>query len=92
MRVLGKRVLVKRDPIATMHGSLHIPEQARQRPQEGVVVAIGECVRSGLAVGDAVLFGRYAGVEVTLDGQDYVVLWETDLMAIFGNVRAKPSP
>ena len=81
MRVLGRRVLVKREPMSDRHGLLWLPDRAKQRPQGGIVMSVGDLVTT-LKPGDHILFGRYAGIETHLAGVDYVVLWETDVMAV----------
>ena len=84
MKVLGHRVLIRREKtLDTYKGLIYIPERSRQRPQEGVVVAVGDGV-TGVKPGDRVLFGRYAGVDVRIKTDDCTLVWEADLMGVFG--------
>jgi len=88
----GSRVLVKPDPVADKsEGGLYIPDMAKNRPSQGTVVAVGPgswvngtFVPIGLKPGDRVLYGKYAGTDITLDGVDYVITTEEDVM---GTVR-----
>ena len=67
-----------------------LPDAAKEKPQKGTVVAVGpgrvldDGSRVGLEVakGDTVLFGKYAGTEVTVDGEEYVIMKESDLLAV----------
>jgi len=71
-------------------GGIIIPDSAKEKPQQGTVVAVGkgkvldngQLVALEVSVGDKVLFGKYAGSEVTLDGEEYVILREDDILAI----------
>ena len=66
-----------------MHGSIVIPEVAREKPQEAIVVAIGPLAQ--VRTGARVLFGKYSGTEVTIDGTDYIVMRYTDLLLVFND-------
>jgi chaperonin GroES len=81
MTPLGRRVLLKVPETTGKIGSIHIPESAQRKPQEGEVIAVGDQVRD-VQVGDRVLFGRFSGQEYAPYG---VVVWERDLIAKFGN-------
>lgn len=81
-RMLGARVLVRRESASDKIGSIVIPERSRQTPQEGVVVAVGPEVTT-LSTGDRVLFGRYAGILVRMDERLFTLLWEKDVLAVF---------
>ncbi|KAA9325917.1 co-chaperone GroES [Hymenobacter busanensis] len=66
-----------------------IPDTAKEKPQRGEVVAVGAgktengtLVKPSVAVGDQVLYGKYAGTEITVDGQDYLIMKESDIFAI----------
>ncbi|AYA36262.1 co-chaperone GroES [Hymenobacter oligotrophus] len=67
-----------------------IPDTAKEKPQRGEVVAVGEgkvadngtLVKPQVSVGDQVLYGKYAGTEITVDGQDYLIMRESDILAI----------
>ena len=78
MKLLGRRVLVVREVTQEQYGSLIIPERARTKPQQGRVSRIGPGVTT-VAVGDRVLFGKHAALEV--DGVG-VLLWENDIMVV----------
>ena len=80
MKPLGRRVLVDQTPNdGTYHGVIHIPDRYRMKAQEGVVTAIGPDVTT-LHVGDHVLFGKFASIDVKQHG---LLLWEQDIMAVF---------
>lgn len=91
LKPLHDRVLIRRvDEESRSAGGIVIPDNAKEKPQRGEVLAVGpgEPLESGqiraLAVspGDSVLFGKYAGSEVTVDGEELVVLRESDILAI----------
>ena len=91
LRPLHDRVLVKRlEETDERHGSIIIPDSAKEKPQEGKVIAAGtgkvteEGKKLPLAVkeGDRVLFGKYSGSEVKLDGEEYLILREEDILGI----------
>ncbi|MGV0005285.1 MAG: co-chaperone GroES [Candidatus Porifericomitaceae bacterium WSBS_2022_MAG_OTU9] len=88
---LHDRVVVRRlDEETTSPGGIVIPDTAAEKPVRGEIIAVGpgKTLDSGqvqkLAVkeGDSVLFGKYAGTEIKIDSQDYVVMREDDLLAI----------
>jgi chaperonin GroES len=94
LRPLHDRVLVKRlDHGDAQHGSIIIPDSAKEKPQEGQVVAVGtgrvtdEGKNLPLAVkqGDRILFGKYSGSEVKLDGEEYLIMKEEDVLGIVGS-------
>ena len=91
VRPLGDRVLVK--PKAreeTTKSGIVLPDTATEKPQEGSVVAIGtgrllesgERVPMEVKIGDSVLYSKYAGTEIKLDGEDHLILRESDILAI----------
>jgi chaperonin GroES len=94
LKPLGDRVIVKPKPkqAATPTGIV-LPDTVSERPQEGTVVAVGpgRMLDSGVRVqmevksGDAVLFAKYAGTEVKLDEDEYLVMRQDDLLAIVAN-------
>ena len=93
LRPLRDRVLVKRlEEQDEKHGSLIIPDSAKEKPQAGKVIAVGpgkvsdDGKKLPLAVkaGDRILFGKYSGSEVRLDGEDYLVMKEEDVLGILG--------
>ena len=92
-RPLHDRVLVRRIEADTKTaGGIIIPDSAQEKPSEGEVVAVGEGVRddSGNRVvldvkaGDRVLFGKWGGTEVKIDGEDLLIMKESDIMGIIG--------
>ena len=91
IRPLYDRVVVKRvEDKETMQGGLYIPDSAKEKPQEGEVVAVGQGKRleSGKVValdvkaGDRILFGKYSGSEIKLDGQEYIIMREDEILGI----------
>jgi chaperonin GroES len=82
IRPLGDRVLVARDKAESKTpGGIVIPENAQEKTQRGEVLAFGPKVED-LRVGDAVLFGKYAGTDVQGDGQELVLLRADDVIAV----------
>jgi chaperonin GroES len=88
---LGDRVLVKRVQSDTKtKGGIIIPDTAQEKPAEGMVVAVGPgAVRDDgsrrellLKTGDRILFGKYAGTEVVIDGDEHLILRETDVLGV----------
>ena len=91
IRPLADRIVVKRtQEEEKTKGGIIIPDTAKEKPIEGVVVAVGsgKLLKGGkvkamdLKAGDRILFGKYAGTEVKLDGQEHVILREDDVLAI----------
>ena len=91
IRPLHDRVIIKRmEEERTSAGGIVIPDSAAEKPIKGEVVAVGngKILESGdvraldLKVGDQVLFGQYSGTEVTVDGDDLLVMREEDVMAV----------
>jgi chaperonin GroES len=96
IRPLQDRILIRRlEEVETTAGGIIIPDTAKEKPQEGEVVAVGRGkVRDDgtitpldVSKGDHVLFGKYAGTEVNLDGDEYTILREEDVLAIVGNKK-----
>ncbi|HJR63958.1 MAG TPA: co-chaperone GroES [Gemmatimonadaceae bacterium] len=89
---LADRVVVKPlEETEQMRGGLYIPDTAKEKPQQGEIVAVGpgryekdKRVPMDVKVGDRVLYGKYSGTEVTLDGDQYLILKESDVLAIVG--------
>ena len=89
---LGDRILVERldEDEQTTSGGIIIPDTAKEKPSEGVVKAVGPGVRADdgerrpvdLSEGDKVLFGKFAGTEVTYEGTEYLIMREDDVLAI----------
>ena len=91
IRPLHDRVIVKRlDEERTSPGGIVIPDTAAEKPVQGKIVAVGKgkILEDGqvrpldVKVGDKILFGKYSGTEVKLDGEDLLVMREEDLMAV----------
>ena len=93
LRPLHDRVLIKRlEEQDEKHGNIIIPDTAKEKPQAGQVIAVGtgrvtdEGKHLPLAVkeGDRILFGKYSGSEVKLDGEEYLIMKEEDVLGILG--------
>lgn len=91
IRPLNDRILVKRlEGEETTKGGIIIPDSAKEKPAEGEVVACGhgklndkgERVAPELKAGDRVLFSKYGGTDVKLEGEDYLILREDDILAV----------
>ncbi len=91
LRPMQDRIIVKRvEEESKTAGGIFIPETAKEKPQQGEVVAVGNGKRGedgkvypvDLKVGDKVLFGKYAGSEVKLEGQDYLIMREDDILGV----------
>lgn len=79
---LGKRVLVQRLEEATTTASgIIIPDNAKEKPSQGTVISVSTEV-DNVATGDVVVFGKYAGNELTIDGKSYLVIETDDLFGI----------
>ncbi|MEN3027193.1 MAG: co-chaperone GroES [Chlorobiota bacterium] len=94
---LYDRVVVKpAPPEEVTKGGIIIPDTAKEKPQQGEVVAVGKgkltedgkLIPLQVKVGDQVLFGKYAGTEITIDGEEYLIMRESDIYAIV-NTEAK---
>lgn len=83
MQPVGDRVVVK--PLEVVgeekRGGIVIPEQMREKPTQGTVVAIGPKVK-GVMVGDEIAYGKYSGSPWSLDGTEYVLLHESDILMV----------
>jgi chaperonin GroES len=97
-RPLHDRVVVRRlDSEEKTKGGIIIPDTAKEKPQEGEIVAVGPGARdeSGKLValdvkaGDRVLFGKWSGTEVKIDGQDLLIMKESDIMGVLEQTAAK---
>lgn len=79
---LGKRVLIERvEEAKTTASGIYIPDSAKEKPSQGKVLAVSKEVEE-VAVNDTVVFGKYAGNELTLDGKTYLVIELDDLLGI----------
>ena len=92
-RPLHDRVLVRRiEAEEKTAGGIIIPDSAKEKPSEGEVIAVGEGaynedgerIKPDVKEGDRVLFGKWSGTEVKLDGEDLLIMKESDLMGIVG--------
>ena len=85
---LADRVLVEPTAAETKTASgIIIPDTAKEKPQEGIVVAAGPGKKdepTTVKVGDKVLYGKYSGSELKLDGKDYLIVKESDILGILG--------
>ncbi len=87
---LADRVVIKAiEEAEQMRGGLYIPDTAKEKPQQGEIIAVGpgkyedgKLVPMGVKVGDKVLYGKYSGTEVTIDGENYLILRESDVLAV----------
>ena len=83
---LHDRVIVKADAAEQKTaGGIIIPDTAKEKPQRGIVVAAGPGKKdepTTVAVGDTVLYGKYAGTDITVEGIDYLIMRESDILAI----------
>ncbi|GMV11471.1 MAG TPA: co-chaperone GroES [Gemmatimonadaceae bacterium] len=90
---LADRVVVKPlEEAETMRGGLYIPDTAKEKPQQGEIVAVGpgrfedgKRVPLDVQVGNKVLYGKYSGTEVTVDGDQLLILRESDILAIINS-------
>jgi chaperonin GroES len=91
LRPLHDRILVKRIEAAdALKGGIIIPDTAKEKPQEAKVIAVGngKVLENGtrlemsVKAGDTILFGKYSGSEIKLDGEDYLILREDDVLAV----------
>ena len=91
IRPLYDRIVVKRvENTEQMQGGLYIPDTAKEKPQEGEVVAVGKgkrledgkVVALDVQVGDRILFGKYSGSDIKLDGEEYLIMREDEVLGI----------
>ena len=94
IRPLHDRIVVKRiEETETMRGGLYIPDSAKEKPQEGEVVAVGRGKRSDdgkihpldLKVGDRILFGKYSGNDIKIEGNEYLIMREDEVLGVLEN-------
>jgi chaperonin GroES len=95
-RPLGDRVLVKRvEEEEKTRGGIIIPDTAKEKPQEGEVIAVGPGARDDagkvqpldVKTGDRILFGKWSGTEVKLDGKDLLIMKESDILGVLEPVK-----
>ena len=93
LKPLADRVIVR--PLEAEEktaGGLYIPDSAKEKPQQGEIVAVGpgkvaddgKSIAMEVKVGDKVLYGKYSGTEVTVAGEEYLIMRESDIFAIIG--------
>jgi chaperonin GroES len=94
IRPLHDRVVVKRiEEGESMQGGLYIPDSAKEKPQQGEVVAVGKGKRTedgkqlpmDVTVGDRILFGKYSGSDIKLDGTEYLIMREDEILGVLAN-------
>jgi chaperonin GroES len=97
-RPLHDRVVIERvDAEAKTAGGIIIPDTAQEKPQEGRVIAVGpggrdengKLIPIELEVGDRILFGKWSGTEVKIDGVDYLIMKESDVMGVLVEAEAR---
>ena len=97
-RPLGDRVLVRRvEEEEKTKGGIIIPDTAKEKPQEGEVVSVGPGARDedgkrvpmDVKAGDRILFGKWSGTEVKIDGEDLIIMKESDVLGIVETTGAK---
>ena len=85
------RVVIRpTDEAETMRGWLYIPDTAKEKPTQGEIIAVGpgrvnddgKNIPTGFKVGDTVIYGKYSGTEVTVDGENLLILRESDVLAV----------
>ena len=91
LKPLGDRVIVERveDDVQKTPGGIIIPDTAKEKPQRGTVIAVGDGkkddqgkrIEVDLVVGDTVIFGKYSGSEIKVDNKEYLIMHESDVMA-----------
>lgn len=93
IRPLQDRVLVKpAEAKEEMKGGIIIPDTAKEKPQEGEIIAVGPGKRGDdgkvhpleVKVGNVVIYGKYAGTEIKIDGEDYLLMREDDILGVIG--------
>ena len=99
IKPLHDRVLIKRleDAGEEIRGGIVIPDTAKEKPQEGKVVAVGEgkvleggeTVKMSVKEGDRILFGKYSGTEVKIDDEEYLIMREDEILGILVGKKSK---
>ncbi|MBN2415365.1 co-chaperone GroES [bacterium] len=91
IKPLADRVVIKPAPAEDkVQGGIIIPDTAKEKPQRGEIVAVGpgkasesgDIIAMSVKVGDTVLYGKYSGTEVTVDNEEYLIVRESDILAI----------
>jgi chaperonin GroES len=98
IRPLYDRIVVKRiEQQEQMHGGLYIPDTAKEKPQEGEVVAVGKgkrledgkVIALDVSVGDRILFGKYSGSDIKLEGEELLIMREDEVLGILDTQPVK---
>ena len=98
IRPLYDRIVVKRiEQGEERQGGLFIPDSAKEKPQEGEVVAVGQgkrledgqVVPLDVQAGDRILFGKYTGSEIKVDGEEFLIMREDDVLGVIGDASTK---
>ena len=93
VRPLHDRLIVRRvEEKETVKGGIIIPDSAKEKPQEGEVIAVGngKVLENGtklqldVKAGDKILFGKYSGTDIKIDGEEYLILREDEVLAVIG--------
>jgi len=91
LKPLGDRVIIKpSEELEKTKGGILLPDTAKEKPQQGKIVAAGEGKKTdegktiplAVKVGDVVLYGKYSGTNITIDGEDYLIVREEEIVAI----------
>jgi len=91
VRPLHDRIVIKRiEEKETVKGGIIIPDSAKEKPQEGEVIAVGhgkktdkgEVIPLDVKVGDRILFGKYSGTEIKLEGEEYLIIREDEVLGV----------
>jgi chaperonin GroES len=100
IRPLYDRIVVKRiESTETMQGGLYIPDSAKEKPQEGEVVAVGKgkrledgkVIALDVKAGDRILFGKYSGSDIKIDGEEYLIMREDEVLGVLEGTAKKAS-
>ena len=98
IKPLHDRILVKRlDEVEDVRGGIVIPETAKEKPQEGEVIAVGDgkvsdsgqVVKMAVKAGDRILFGKYSGTEVKIEDEEYLIMREDEVLGILAGKKVK---
>ncbi len=93
IKPIGERIIVQHIQAADMSGGIFIPEGAKEKPQEAIILALGAGRRNEtgqitpfeVKVGDKVLVSKYGGTEVKIENQKYVIITEDEILGVIGN-------
>ncbi len=97
VRPLHDRILIKRiEEKETVKGGIIIPDTAKEKPQEGEVIAVGhgkktedgKVIALDVKVGDRILFGKYSGTEIKLDGEEFLIIREEEVLGVLESAKS----